>query len=36
LVDPIFSQTDSVGSVMRKRLLPVTQPIIENIQRLTG
>ena len=36
LVDPIFSQTDAVGSVMRKRLLPVTQPIIENIQRLTG
>ncbi|HEY5602654.1 MAG TPA: sulfur reduction protein DsrS [Gammaproteobacteria bacterium] len=34
LVDPIFSQTDAVGSVMRKRLQSVTQPIAENIQRL--
>ena len=34
LVDPIFSQTDAVGSVMRKRLQPVTQPIDEHIQRL--
>lgn len=36
LVDPIFSQTDAVGSVMRKRLLPVTQPIDEHIRRLAG
>ncbi|WP_455207694.1 hypothetical protein [Kaarinaea lacus] len=35
LVDPIFSQTDAVGSVMRKRLQSVTQPIAENIKRLT-
>ncbi|KPJ95757.1 MAG: hypothetical protein AMJ55_03180 [Gammaproteobacteria bacterium SG8_15] len=34
LVDPIFSQTDAVGSVMRKRLQPVTQPITENIRCL--
>jgi hypothetical protein len=34
LLDPIFSQTDAVGSVMRKRLQSVTQPIAENIQRL--
>jgi len=34
LVDPIFSQTDAVGSVMRKRLHPVTQPITQNIHRL--
>ncbi|WP_455221428.1 hypothetical protein [Kaarinaea lacus] len=34
LVDPIFSQTDAVGTVMRKRLQSVTQPIAENIQRL--
>jgi hypothetical protein len=34
LVDPIFSQTDAVGSVMRKRLQSVTLPIADNIQRL--
>jgi hypothetical protein len=34
LVDPIFSQTDAVGSVMRKRLQSVTQPIAENIRQL--
>ncbi|MGD8569193.1 MAG: hypothetical protein PVJ39_13990 [Gammaproteobacteria bacterium] len=34
LVDPIFSQTDAVGSVMRKRLRPVTQPMDEHIQQL--
>jgi hypothetical protein len=34
LVDPIFSQTDAVGSVMRKRLQPVTQPIHDAIQQL--
>lgn len=33
LVDPIFSQTDAVGSVMRKRLRPVTEPITGYIQR---
>jgi hypothetical protein len=33
LVDPIFSQTDAVGSVMRRRLQPVTEPIMSHIQR---
>ena len=33
LVDPIFSQTDAVGSVMRKRLQPVTGPIASFIQQ---
>ena len=33
LVDPIFSQTDAVGSVMRKRLQPVTEPITKCIQQ---
>jgi len=33
LVDPIFSQTDAVGSVMRKRLQPVTEPITRCIQQ---
>ena len=36
LVDPIFSQTDAVGSVMRKRLQPVMQPMADNIHRLVG
>lgn len=31
LVNPIFSQTDSVGSVMRKRLRPVTDWLLENV-----
>ncbi|WP_455200108.1 hypothetical protein [Kaarinaea lacus] len=35
LVDPVFSQTDAVGSVMRKRLQPVTQPIADNIKKLS-
>ena len=33
LVDPIFSQTDAVGSVMRKRLQPVTEPVARCIQQ---
>lgn len=33
LLDPIFSQTDAVGSVMRKRLVPVMNPIAEHINR---
>jgi len=33
ILDPIFSQTDAVGSVMRKRLLPVTQAIGEYIKK---
>jgi len=31
---PIFSGNDSVGSVMRRRLLPVTTPILERIDIL--
>ncbi len=31
---PIFSGNDSVGSVMRKRLLPLTTPILERIDIL--
>lgn len=33
LVDPIFSQTDAIGSVMRKRLVPVTEPIRKHIHQ---
>ena len=34
LVDPIFSQTDAVGSVMRKHLKPVTEPMEHHIRQL--
>ena len=34
LVDPIFSQTDAVGSVMRKRLRPVTDWLLANVALL--
>jgi len=34
LADPIFAQTDAVGSVMRKKLLPITQPLLESIRIL--
>jgi len=36
LADPIFSQTDAVGSVMRKRLQPVTDPINKHVSRFLG
>jgi hypothetical protein len=34
LVNPIFSRTDAIGSVMRKKIEPITQPIREQIARL--
>jgi hypothetical protein len=34
LLNPIFSQTDAVGSVMRKRLRPVTDWILANVALL--
>ena len=34
IVNPIFSQTDAMGSVMRKKLEPVTQPLRAFITRL--
>jgi hypothetical protein len=34
LVNPIFSQTDAVGSVMRKRLRPVTDWLLVNVALL--
>ncbi len=36
LVNPIFSRTDSIGSVMRKKILPVTGPIQEQFSQLRG
>ena len=31
LVNPIFARTDAIGTVMRKKLKPVTEPIHEQI-----
>jgi len=36
LLNPIFSQTDAVGSVMRKRLRPVTDWLLANVALLTS
>ncbi len=33
-VAPILGKTDAIGSVMRKRLLPVTEPLLAEIDRL--
>ncbi len=34
LVDPIFGMTDAIGSVMRKKIAHVVNPITENLQLL--
>jgi hypothetical protein len=34
LVDPIFSRTDAIGTVMRRRLRPVSEPLQRQIDRL--
>jgi len=34
LVNPIFSRTDAIGSVMRKKLKPVSEPLQEQINIL--
>lgn len=34
LINPIFATTDSVGSVMRKKIDPVSQPIVKCIKQL--
>jgi hypothetical protein len=31
LLDPIFGITDSIGSVMRKRISPVSEPILKQL-----
>lgn len=35
LLDPIFGITDSIGSVMRKRIAPVTEPILKQLSVLS-
>jgi len=34
LVNPIFARTDAIGTVMRKKIKPVTDPIIEQLKVL--
>ena len=34
VLDPVFSRTDAIGTVMRKQLQPVTEPISEQIKIL--
>jgi hypothetical protein len=34
VLDPVFSRTDAIGTVMRKKLQPVTEPIHERIKIL--
>ena len=34
VLDPVFSRTDAIGTVMRKKLKPVTDPIGEQIKIL--
>jgi hypothetical protein len=36
VVTPIFAQTDAVGTVMRRKLEPVTTPIFEQLAILQG
>ncbi len=34
LVNPIFAHTDAIGTVMRKKIKPVTDPVFEQLQIL--
>lgn len=36
VVTPVFAHTDAIGTVMRRKLEPVTQPILEQFARLQG
>jgi hypothetical protein len=36
LANPVFSRTDAIGTVMRKKLRPVSEPIQEQIDLLKG
>jgi hypothetical protein len=36
VLNPVFSRTDAIGTVMRKKLKPVTDPIQEQIDILTS
>lgn len=34
LVNPIFARTDAIGTVMRKKIKPITDPVLEQIYML--
>lgn len=34
LVNPIFARTDAIGTVMRKKIKPITDPVFEQLQIL--
>ena len=36
LVNPVFARTDAIGTVMRRKLEPVSSPILELLLRLSG
>lgn len=36
LVAPIFARTDAIGSVMRRKIEPITSPLFEHLQVLRG
>lgn len=36
LVRPIFSRTDSIGSVMRRKIQPISKPIVERFTLITS
>jgi hypothetical protein len=36
VVGPVFAVTDAIGSVMRRKLEPVTKPLLSQVSRLKG
>jgi hypothetical protein len=36
LVAPVFALTDAVGTVMRRKLEPISKPVSENLNILLG
>jgi hypothetical protein len=36
LVNPVFARTDAIGSVMRKKIAPITEPIQRQLDQLRG
>jgi hypothetical protein len=36
VLNPVFSRTDAIGTVMRKKLKPVTEPLQEQLNILAA
>ena len=36
LINPVFSQTDAIGTMMRKKIKHITEPIVEQFRILSG